>query len=333
MKKILIWGTGTKFAMYYRWLIENFEVQAFITRDEEFSARFSYAEGIPTITKERIQDFDRDVIVIAAGQPGEAEIREDAKVLGLPEKELISLESFIQEEGLEGSYEEGVVSRQLKVIADILNATDSELSDFQWMYKKVIEYGVFCFQRKWYRLGGDIQWSAYGVLQVPEEFADFCVSLTSLKIRSAIEIGVYRGRSSYFICAVLMRRNPELRYVLVDIWDGLDAFDRFHSILPALEKKIPSTSRDYKGERFDFVFIDGDHSYDGAMEDFENVGKHSNVITCFHDIYAHEYDGENGGTVRMWKEVMERTTDKHHRIFSNYPDQWMGIGCVMGMNT
>lgn len=332
MKKILLWGTGKVFAMYYKWLMKNFEVCAFITNDKDFPPAFSGGEGIPTIAKEDIRGFDRDIIVIAADQPVETEIREDARAIGLQEKELISLEELIKEEHLEGKYEEDAVSRQIKVIEDILNAADSEISDFQWMYQKVIEYGVFCFQQRWYRFGGKIQWSACGVLQVPEEFADFCVSLTSLKIRTAIEIGVYRGRSSYFICAVLMRKNPELKYVLADIWDGLDAFERFHSMLPALEKRIPSTSRDYKGEIFDFVFIDGDHSYGGAMEDFENVGKYSRVIACFHDIYAHEYDGEDGGTVRMWKEVMARTMDKHHRVFTNYPEKWMGIGCVMGMN-
>jgi len=51
-------------------------------------------------------------------------------------------------------------------------------------------------------------------------------------------------------------------------------------------------------------------------------------LAGFHDVYAHEYDDENGGTVRMWQEVMQREQGNECRVFSKYPDRWMGIGCV-----
>lgn len=38
-------------------------------------------------------------------------------------------------------------------------------------------------------------------------------------------------------------------------------------------------------------------------------------ITVFHDIYAHEYDKLNGGTVRLWKEVCELNQGKLMRTF------------------
>ena len=88
-------------------------------------------------------------------------------------------------------------------------------------------------------------------------------------------------------------------------------------------------SDDYKGESYDFVFIDADHSYDAAMRDYLNVGQYAGKLTVFHDIYAHEYDECNGGTVRMWKEVCELNSGKEKKIFSIYPDQWMGIGCLV----
>lgn len=96
-----------------------------------------------------------------------------------------------------------------------------------------------------------------------------------------------------------------------------------------MEKKIPSTSEDYKGESYDFVFIDADHSYDGAMQDYLNIGQYAKKLTVFHDIYAHEYDEYNGGTVRLWKEVCEANSGKERKIFSIYPDKWMGIGCLV----
>lgn len=167
--------------------------------------------------------------------------------------------------------------------------------------------------------------------QIPHEFTKLCLSLGQFRnIKSAIEVGVFKGLSSYFMCAVLSRRNPDLVYTQVDIEDRLENFEEFKSILPALRKQIPSTSDDYIGRNYDYVFIDADHSYDGSMKDYLNVGQYANRMVVFHDIYAHEYDEENGGTVRMWKEVKELEKQKGNRVneYTEYPNQWMGIGCV-----
>jgi hypothetical protein len=142
-------------------------------------------------------------------------------------------------------------------------------------------------------------------------------------------VGVYRGRSAFFICAVLARKNPDLVYNMIDIFDRIDDFELFKEVLPQLNKCIPSSSDDHAGEKYDFVFIDADHSYDASINDFNKLGQYASKITAFHDIYAHEYDHENGGTVRMWKEVLERTAGCDHKVFSIYPDKWMGIGCVI----
>ena len=326
MKRILIWGTGNRCAMWHRWLMQYFDVKAFINDKTDSPA---VIKEIPVIKKEDIKNFERDVIVIVTEYRAEKDIRKDALSIGLADENLVSLEEFLKREHLEGKYEEDIVARQIGVIKEILNADDHEVSDFDWMLKKIMEYGIFCFRKDWYEFPDYLEWNVYGLQQVPEEFADFCISLPGLDIRSAIEIGVYRGRSSYFMSAVLMRNNPELQYFMVDIADRLNFFETFQSVIPSLRKAIPSTSEDYRGKTFEFVFIDADHSYDASIKDFENVGQYSSVVIGFHDIYAHEYDDENGGTVRMWKEVLSRTMGKRHRIFSKYPDRWMGIGCVM----
>ena len=130
------------------------------------------------------------------------------------------------------------------------------------------------------------------------------------------------------MCAILARKNPEITYSLVDINDTLAGYGEFRNLLPQMRKCIPSTSEEYKKMSYDFVFIDADHSYDASMTDFQNLGKYAKHLTVFHDIYAHEYDNENGGIARTWREVVALTPEQKHIVFSDYPDEWMGIGVV-----
>lgn len=114
---------------------------------------------------------------------------------------------------------------------------------------------------------------------------------------------------------------------MVDIEDKLVHYEEISALIPSLEKCIPHTSYDFAGEAYDFCFIDGDHSYQGMMTDWNNLGQHAG-ITVFHDIYAHEYDEYDGGTVRGWQEIREFTKDRAQTEFTRFPDKWMGIGVV-----
>ena len=71
---------------------------------------------------------------------------------------------------------------------------------------------------------------------------------------------------------------------------------------------------------YDFVFIDGDHSYDGVKADWTNYGPMGKVIG-FHDIA-----GPVEGCVKFWQEL------KAAKLFNTeefvFPNSGMGIGIV-----
>ena len=326
MERIVVWGTEKRASMYYRWLQANYEIIAFVSKNRIWDRIFETT--VLSLDELDVVEYDRIVITTEKQEIDDTRkcIVEEYKI---DQSKVVSIDELVIRSDGVNDYVEYTTERQLAIIKEILEATDEEVADYNWMYDRIIRYGLFCFYDVgWDDIPDDYHWAVYGLQQLPEEFTGFCNYLSKYRFEKCAEIGVYRGRSAFILCAVLARNNQNLSYKLIDIVDRIDDFDLFKELLPQLEKCIPSTSENYKGEAFDFVFINADHSYDASISDYNNVGQYACSIVAFHDIYAHEYDHENGGTVRMWREVMERTSDKRHVFFSMKPDKLMGIGCV-----
>jgi len=79
----------------------------------------------------------------------------------------------------------------------------------------------------------------------------------------------------------------------------------------------------------DFLFIDGDHSYEGVKKDFEMYSplvKKEGII-AFHDIAPNGISELTGGVPRFWKEIEKKNC--HQEIINNQNQEGFGIGVLI----
>lgn len=124
-----------------------------------------------------------------------------------------------------------------------------------------------------------------GIAQTPDQIAKALVYLSQFQINTYCEIGVYHGANFLFCSEYLKRFNPTIRCLGVDptVETYLDT-----DIKEVIDKEIwitikSITSEDIKGEKFDYVFIDGDHVQPWVQRDWQNLGQHAKICG-FHDL-------------------------------------------------
>ena len=151
-----------------------------------------------------------------------------------------------------------------------------------------------------------------------------------------MEIGVSFGGTTAFSAAFFQAVFPGFAYHCLDITDRLKLSPMMREKL-GIVLHIPKSSDDLRGTVYDVVFIDGDHSYDWARRDFENLGRHARLVCAFHDISVREYTPQGGGVFRFWRELrgtISRTATMlevcHAVPGPHVPDDglWMGIGLI-----
>jgi len=179
--------------------------------------------------------------------------------------------------------------------------------------------------------------------QVKEEIAELLRVLAKHKPKFILEIGTAGGGTLFLFVRI---SSPDATIISIDLPGG-----RFGGGYPEWRKtlyELFATHRQkihlirgdshalatlnmvekiLKGRELDFVFIDGDHKYDGVKRDFEMyrrlVGKGG--IIAFHDIVPGPPENV-GGVPKFWNEI--KHSFKHIEHVEKWKQGGYGIGLI-----
>jgi predicted O-methyltransferase YrrM len=175
------------------------------------------------------------------------------------------------------------------------------------------------------------------------ELQRFMQRAEQLKPRSMLEIGTARGGTLFLLSTVAA---PDAEIISIDLpaglhgggyprWKGrlyrrlMGAGQTLHLIRGNShdDRTFEKAQRLLAGRSVDLLFIDGDHSYEGAKSDFLRYRSlvRPGGIVAFHDIL----ENKNAPEIRvapLWREVVE--VYRSEEIVESYNQGGFGIGLV-----
>lgn len=222
--------------------------------------------------------------------------------------------------------------RVLDAIHTLRSAPLADLRDLDWLVDLIRSVGLVPIpeaERTYAEEAEYLNASQQGVIQLPREFARYLLLLSEHRISTYLEIGTFNGATASLAAAYLQRFNPDLRATTVDLFPGFVFYHEVRDLLP-LRYEGRATSFNFRETPpFDAVFIDGDHSFEWAWADFQNVGRAAKIC-AFHDVNNAPYlELELGGVPAVWEWLRKSEAAPETRfveIFDHPAESLMGIG-------
>lgn len=182
--------------------------------------------------------------------------------------------------------------------------------------------------------------------QIRSEIQALCEIVRQRRPRTVLEIGTEHGGSFFLFSRVAA---PDALLVSVDRasedlkpWRALCANLRMKrqsvSVIDGdshATSTVEMVNRVLDDRRVDFLFIDGDHSYEGVRQDFENyIGLLNDPgLIAFHDInpdywtrFGKRTFSHTGEVYRFWAEVKMKYS--HTECIENSNEDGFGIGIL-----
>jgi hypothetical protein len=228
-------------------------------------------------------------------------------------------------------HERADFGRLLDGVRQIQAASLSQLTSEDWLAQVIREVGLAPLPDAGRVYEGEDEWltcSQQGVLQLPREFARYLRFVAGYRPATYLEIGTFNGATATLAAAYLHRFNPALQATTLDLFPAFIFYPQVRELVP-LRYVVGQTSFAFTGERFDAVFIDGDHSFEWAWADYQNVGRPARVC-AFHDVNNAAYrEFVMAGVCGAWELVQREEAGpgiEFIEIFEHPSQEIMGIG-------
>jgi predicted O-methyltransferase YrrM len=174
------------------------------------------------------------------------------------------------------------------------------------------------------------------IWQGPEEFEWLYKKVSDLKPKKILEVGSYYGGTLWYwlklrpemIVAIDDRPPTMERQAMWGEWFKGTGTDLYFLRAESQDRRTVEVVRDRMGsEKFDFVFIDGDHHAHRCEHDWLAYWPmvRPGGFLAFHDIAHNPGNEEWYGVHRVWREIRESGLKTEEMI--NCPDI-MGTGIV-----
>lgn len=218
--------------------------------------------------------------------------------------------------------------RILAAMRRIQAAPIDDLRSLDWLVALIREAGLVPIPEAAATYASEedhINGTQQGLIQLPREFARWLLLLAGHRPASYLEIGCFNGATASLAAAYLCRFVPAARIVTCDIFPAF-IFHEEASTLAPIEYAVGRTSYDFRGQPFDAVFIDGDHSYEWAWADYVNTGRAARLC-ALHDVNNAPYrELHLGGVCGAWDRIKAQEPGEYLEIFEHPSADIMGIG-------
>ena len=182
-------------------------------------------------------------------------------------------------------------------------------------------------------------------LQIYDEIVDLMSILARRKPKFILEIGTANG-GTLFLWTRIADENAKI--ISIDLPGGpfgggypesktalYRSFARYNQKIYLIRKDSHDISTFHtvksilKNNNLDFLFIDGDHTYEGVKKDFEMYSKlvRKGGIIALHDI-VHGSPEDVGEVPKFWEEVKNNFNNCYKEIVKNWSQGLCGIGVI-----
>lgn len=180
--------------------------------------------------------------------------------------------------------------------------------------------------------------------QIKEEFLELLKIFEELNPKYIMEIGTANGGTLFSFCKLA---KDDATIISVDLPEGpfgggypewkipiYQAFAKENQKLYLLRKDshqqetLEEVKKILNGNKLDFLFIDGDHTYKGVKKDFEMYSPlvRKGGIIAFHDIVCHSLVPMEVQVEKLWKEIKNIFPLKE--LIKSPNQDWAGIGVI-----